>query len=674
MRLISFSFLSIILFASCDNNSKSTTTTLKSIDKSFMNTEVAPCMDFYEHASGIWSKNNPVPSTESKWSAFNEVIERNNKILKNILLTSGQQANEVEKGSNIQKIGTYFNLAMDTTKLDAEGVSAIKSQLELIDKIQSNNEIPVLLAQLHHMGVKGIFYFDIEQDMKINTQYISYVGQSGLGLPDKDYYFKDDENSKEIRTKYEAHINKMMELAGFNNNSAANIIAIETNLAEASMNRLERRNYEIQYNKMHVNDLVKMAPNFYWNDYFNQLNVKFDTIIVSQPKFIEKMNSMIKSVSVVDWKLYFTWHLLNATATKLSADFEQADFNFYQATLKGTKEMKPRWKRALSAVDGGMGELLGQEYVKVAFSEDAKKRLNGLVDNLLLAYEERIKNLEWMGEETKKEALKKLSTFTRKLGYPDVWKDYSNLTIENDSYVANYFRIRAFNNNKTYEKLGKPIDKTEWYMSPQTVNAYYNPVVNEIVFPAGILQPPFMDPEADDAILYGTIGAVIGHEITHGFDDSGSGFDADGNLKNWWTEDDLTNFKTRADVVVKHFEKFEPLPGVNVNGKLTLGENIADFGGLTVSYYAYQKSLEGKERTEIDGFTPEQRFFLAFGQVWKSNYTDEAMREQILTNTHTPSMYRVRGTLSLMPEFYEAFNCGEGTNMYRPDSLRVVIW
>ncbi|MBL4652788.1 MAG: M13 family metallopeptidase [Flavobacteriales bacterium] len=643
------------------------------IDVSLMDRAVQPCDNFYEYVAGTWVKNNPVPDTESRWSSFNELEKRNNVILKEILLQCSADAATAEKGSNIQKIGDYYNTAMDTIKRAEDGIMPIQNLLDKVSGLQSTEELPSLLAHFQKIGIQGLFRFSVYQDLKNNDTHICYVSQGGLGLPDKDYYFNADSNSVELREKYLVHINGLMDLADLGSDYSS-IMKMETDLASASMNRTEQRDTEAQYNKRSVTQLQEMSPSFNWNTYLSELGVTIDTLIVSQPVFFANMEKVINSYSLDEWKKYLNWGILNSTASKLSPELEAKDFEFYGTTLSGAKKMKPTWERTLKSINRGMGEVLGQEYVKVAFSQEAKDKVNELVDNFMEAYAVRIKGLPWMSDSTKEQALIKLSTFTRKLGYPDKWRDYSALNIEKDSHVQNGFRISEYRFNYSINKLGKEVDKTEWGMPPQMINAYYNPVINEIVFPAAILQPPFMDIEADDAILYGTIGAVIGHEITHGFDDKGSAFDAYGNLKNWWGEEDMDKFMTQAGLVVSHFEAYEPLKDVHINGQLTLGENIADFGGLTVSYYAYQASLEGKERIDIDGFTPEQRFFIAFGQIWKGNYTDEALLQQIRTNPHSPNPYRVLGTLSQMPEFYEAFGCKPGDEMHTADSVRAIIW
>ncbi|RMG76874.1 MAG: M13 family peptidase, partial [Bacteroidetes bacterium] len=640
----------------------STATYSKSVDTSAMETSVAPCNDFYTFSCGKWVKNNPVPPTEGRWTAFNEVRDRNEKILREILEKAAQNTN-APKGSNTQKIGDFYASVMDSVKRDEQGISPVKAYLDRIDNIQSVEEFPEFIAYLHTYAIHVPFSFGVEQDLKISDQYAAYVSQSGLGLPDRDFYFNEDPASVQIRELYKQHVNNLLNKAGFEGDYASVVMDIETQLAEASMNRTEQRDYAKQYNKMSVNQLQELTSGFDWKKYFSALNVSVDTVIVTQPAFMQKFNSLIGEIDLEDWKKYFRWHFLTTVAATLNSELEQENFAFYGTVLGGKKQMDPLWKRALRATNRGLGELVGQEYVKVAFSEEAKKRLNKMVDNLFAAFKERIESLDWMSEPTKKEALKKLSSIGRKIGYPDKWKDYSKLEITRDSYAENALRVRQFEFYRNLEKLGKPIDRSEWEMSPQTVNAYYHPLLNEIVFPAGILQPPFMDAQAEDPVLYATIGAVIGHELTHGFDDQGSRFDANGNMREWWTPEDRQRFMEKAAYVVKHYEKYEPLPGLHINGKLTLGENIADIGGLAIAYHAFQNSQKGKEKKEMYGYTPEQRFFIAFGQVWKSNYTEEALRQQVMTNPHSPNKYRVLGTLSFTPEFFEHFGCKEGDPM-----------
>ncbi len=568
---------------------------------------------------------------------------------------------------------------MDSVKLNADGFSPLKPELEKISSLKSTEDLIKLIAHHHQIGIGSFFGMEIEQDARQNDKYAIYLGQSGLGLPDRDYYLTEDQRSKTIREQYLMHVAKMFEMLG---NEAVNakkmahtVLKLETQLASASMTLVERRDPEKQYNKITYDSLKLIYPNLKFDLYFTENGLKdFSELIVAQPLFFKESESLINKIPLEDWKTYLQWHLIHESASKLNSDFENENFHFFGEILTGQKKKKQRWERALNVINGALGEVLGQEFVKEAFSEESKKRVNSMVDNLFASFEKHIKDLDWMSDETKKQALVKLSKINRKLGFPDQWRDYSALNIERDSYVMNFFRGNEFEFKRNLAKMGKPIDKTEWLMPPQTVNAYYNPIKNEIVFPAGILQPPFFTPDADDAVNYGSMGAVIGHELTHGFDDEGNKFDADGNLKNWWTEEDHKNFFAKANKVINQFNHYEALDSLFVNGNLTLGENIADLGGVAISFDAYQHSMEGKEKNNIDGFSPEQRFFISYGQVWKNNSRPESLRQQILTNPHSPENFRVIGPLSNNAEFQKAFGCSEGEAMIRPDSLRARIW
>ena len=677
IKLAGMSILSISLLTNCSNQKEENQVSeMKGVSVADMDTTVNPCDDFYLYANGTWIKNNPVPETESRWGNFNVVRDNNNKILKEILEKSA--ASPGETGTSSQKVGDFYYCAMDSVKLANEGIEPLKPELEKINAISSTDELIKITALHHKRGIGSIFSSGIDQDIKQSDKYICYISQDGLNLPDRDYYFRKDEKSTTIRTKYVEHITNMFGFLGSSPEEARKnaelVLKIETQLAEVSMDRVQLRDIEIQYNKMTYQDFTKSYSTIKWDLYFSELGYNVEELVVTQPDFFKKINTMITSTSLADWKVYLTWQLLHAVDHTLSPEIEQESFNFYATTLSGTKKMKPRWERSLSAVNNTIGELLGQEFVKVAFSAENKKRVNEMVDNLVLSYESHIKNLDWMSDETKERAIHKLKSISRKLAYPDKWKDYSALEIKRDSYLANWFRVEEFDFTDNISRLGKEVDKTEWHMPPQTVNAYYNPLLNEIVFPAGIMQPPFFTPDADDAVNYGSMGAVIGHELTHGFDDMGNKFDAEGNMKEWWSQEDRNQFNSKANVVVEQFDAYEPLDSLFVNGKLTLGENIADLGGVAISYDSYQMSLKGKERRTIDGFTPEQRFFTSYAQVWRGNYTEESLRQLVLTNPHSPGNYRVLGPLSNIPQFYEAFNCESGTNMVRADSIRAVIW
>ncbi|MES2690394.1 MAG: M13 family metallopeptidase [Bacteroidota bacterium] len=657
-------------------------TALKGVDVASMDKNVNPTENFYEYANGNWIKNNPIPSTESRWSSFNIVAERNNELLRTILETSAKT--KAAAGTSQDKVGKFYRVAMDTMKLEQQKFDALKKYFGQIDAISNKEELITRIAQLHKLGVGAVFGFEISQDVKKSDKYSPYIAQGGLGLPDKDYYLKTDERSQKIKEEYVKYTDAFMGMAdaemGIKHETdpqyGKKILAFETELAQACMSRTERRNMEVQYNPMAFDKLQGSTPQIDWNLYFNTIGLKKELAeyyIVMQPAYMAVVNKLMV-YDLNTWKMYLKWKLLNSTAPYLHKRVVDTNFGFYGTLLTGAKEQKPRWKRVIGHANGMIGELVGQEFVKVAFTPESKKRVNELVDNLSASFHARINSLEWMSPVTKTKAMEKLKSFTRKLGYPDKWTDMSKLAVTEDYYVNNVFSSSNFWFEFNLNKLGKPVDKTEWEMLPQTVNAYYNPVNNEIVFPAAIMQPPFFDPKADDAVNYGAIGAVIGHEFSHGFDDQGSKYDASGNLNDWWTENDRKLFDARTKLLVEQFNKFEVLDSVYVNGELTLGENIADLAGLTVAYDAYQRSLKIKPSGKIDGYTPEQRFFIGFGQVWRGHARPEFLRQQVVTDPHSPAQFRVLGTLSNMPEFYSAFGVKSGDKMYREETNRVKIW
>ncbi len=656
------------------NTGKNTGIDVANIDRS-----VKPTEDFYHFVNGNWIKNNPIPESERAWGSFNELDKTNKIKLKSILEAAA--ANKAAKpGSNEQKIGDFYAAAMDSVQLNKMGVTPLKEEFVAIDKIANTDDLAKAIGHLHTIGVGPLFAGYIGQDPKISTEYITQFYQGGLGLPDRDYYTKTDERTLGVQKSYVEHISNMFKLLGDNSETAdknaKTCFDIETSLAKASMTKVELRDPEKTYHKKTIKELDELTPNFNWKAYFDAVGVKGITnVIVGQPDFYTAMNSSLKSVLIVDWKTYLRWHLINEMAGRLSDNFVNEHFKFYGTILNGVPALKPRWKRSLEATDGSLGEALGKVFVDKYFTEASKKRVAQMVENLIAAYRVRINSRDWMSPETKKQAMTKLDKVMKKLGYPDKWRDYSPLNISRESYVQNYIRSNKYEFAFMVNKLGKPVDRTEWGMTPPTINAYYNPSLNEIVFPAGIMQPVFFNPEADDAVNYGSMGAVIGHELTHGFDDEGSQFDADGNLKNWWTDDDKANFKKKTDMLVKQFNNYVAIDSTHVNGELTLGENIADLGGLTISYYAFKKSLEGKPvPAKIDGFTAEQRFFLSWAQAWRINMRDKALRNQVLTNPHSPGNFRANGPPSNMQEFYDAFGVKEGDKMYRPKSERAEIW
>jgi len=651
--------------------------TTKPIDTQNFDTSVKPSEDFYQYVNGGWISKNPIPPDQSRWGSFNEVQERNFVILHDILENAAK--NSGETGSNIQKVGDFYFSGMDSAHIEEAGAKPLEAEFKRIDAIKDKTDLQAEIAHLHTIEIGVPFAFFIEQDAKNSTEEIAQLFQSGLGLPDRDYYTKTDDKSKDLREKYVTHLVNTFTLLGDDPSTAsANakiVMDLETRLANASMTRVDMRDPEKIYHKMSINDLAKLTQAFSWEKYFNDIGVKDPgKINVGQPDFMKEVSAMISDVPLPNWKTYLRWHLIGEYGNYLSSGFINEDFNFFGKTLTGQKELRPRWKRILVTVDGNIGEALGQLYVAKAFTPEAKARAVQLVANLRSSLHNRIENLAWMSETTKKQALKKLDAFTVKIGYPDKWRDYSSLKIDRGPYVLNVMRASEFEFKRNLNKIGKPVDRTEWGMTPPTVNAYYNPSMNEIVFPAGILQPPFFYADADEAVNYGGIGAVIGHEMTHGFDDEGRQFDAEGNLKDWWTSDDSAKYTQRTKLVEEEFDGFVAIDTLHVNGKLTLGENLADLGGLTVAYAALEKELKGKSHEKIDGFTPEQRFFLAFAQIWRANIRPEAQRMRLITDPHSPGRFRCIGPISNMIEFKQAFDIPDGSPMMRSADKRAKIW
>lgn len=651
---------------------------VKGFDRAQMDTSVDPTVDFYDYAVGGWLKNNPIPDEYSRWGSFELLAERNYKILRKILEDAANDTNAKE-GSIEQKVGDFYYTGMDTVQIEKDGYNPIKPELKSISEIKSLPDVYKEVAKLYLGGTSSMFRFYGSADEKNSEMVIAQISQGGLGLPDRDYYTKEDKHSKETREKYVEHMSKMFSLIGQDKATAEKnthtVMNIETRLAKSSMTRVERRDPDKTYNKMSLAKLKEMTPGFDWDAFFTGIGLsKPGDINVAQPAFFKEVAVMMKDVPVADWKVYLTWKLVDDAAPYLSSAFENENFAFNGKFLNGAKVLPERWKRVMHATSSVLGEDLGQLFVKETFPPDAKARAHKIVMNLLEAMGERIKALEWMSPETKEKALYKLKHYTVKIGYPDKWKDYSKLDIKRDSYAANLLRGSKFSVQRNLDKIGKPVDKTEWGMTPHTVNAYYNPTRNEIVFPAAILQPPFFNQEADDAINYGAMGAVIGHEVTHGFDDEGRKYDAEGNLKDWWTKSDNDKFKVRAQRIIDQFDAFVPVDTMHVNGSLTTGENIADLGGLTVAFTAFKKTKEYKEGKKIDGFTPAQRFFLSSAQVWKNNVRDKAAIYRLKVDPHSPGKYRVNGPFSNMPEFWKAFNVKEGDPMRNPPDKVVKIW
>ncbi len=633
-----------------------------------------PCDNFYEFAMGSWMKDNPIPAEYSSWGTFTQLRDNNLTAMRTIL-EAASKANAAT-GSNEQKIGDFYASCMDTTAIEAAGLEPISGELSAIDAIADRKSLDAAVAKLQQRGAGVLFRFSSGQDIKDSSRVIAQAGQGGLGMPDRDYYFRDDVKSKQLRADYEQHVAKMFALAGDAPDKAAaeakTVMTIETALAKASRTRVELRDPEKNYHPMPLSEMNALTPDWPWESYLHEIGAPaVEQVNVRQPEFFKEMNQQLSSVPPPDWKIYLRWHVIHANAPALAEKFVEENFDFYDRKLSGTKEMLPRWKRCVQSTDRNLGEALGQVYVDKYFPPAAKAHAKEMVNNLIAALREDIPSLSWMGPETKKEALAKLAAFTVKIGYPDKWRDYAKLPIDRSSYDANVRRSVEFEYARQLGKIGKPVDRGEWGMTPPTVNAYYSSSMNEIVFPAGILQPPFYNPNADDAVNYGGIGAVIGHEISHGFDDQGSKFDGKGNLHEWWTPDDRKNFTERGDCVVNQFNSYEVEPGLHQNGKLVLGESIGDLGGLTIAYAAYQRSIAGKRPRDIDGFTPEQRFFLGWAQVWGANQRAEAARLQTNTDPHPLARFRGNGPLSNMEAFAKAFGCKKGDAMVREQSCKI---
>jgi putative endopeptidase len=640
---------------------------LNAIDKT-----ADPCTDYYQYACGNWMKQNPIPADQSSWGRFDELFQNNQFILKDILEKAA--VGGANRDANTQKIGDFYGACMDEAAVEKNGLTPLKPQLDRIAALKNKAELPSFLAESHKNGFRSFFEFGSQPDFKNAQMVIAETDQSGLGLPERDYYFKDDAKSKELREKYVQHVTNMFVLAGDSKDKAAAkakaVMTLETALAKASMDVTSRRDPQKVYHKMSVQELGALSPAFDWNRYIKGIPApQFDALNVAVPEFVKGFNGVIQATSLDDIKAYLQWHALHDAHTFLPKKFVDENFEFYGKTLTGQAEIQPRWKRCVNVVDGDLGEALGKAYVDRAFGPQAKERMLAMVKNLEGAMHRDILDLPWMTEATKKQALVKLAAITNKIGYPDKWRDYSTVQIERSDLLGNDVRATAFEVHRQLQKIGKPTDKAEWGMTPPTVNAYYNPLENNINFPAGILQPPFFDMKVDEAINYGGIGAVIGHEMTHGFDDEGRQFDAEGNLKDWWTEADAKAFEQNAQCFVDEYSQFSPIDDVKLNGKLTLGENTADNGGLRIALMALGDAL--KEANTVEGFTPEQRVFLGFAQVWCENIRPEAARMYAQVDPHSPGRFRVNGVLSNMPEFQKAYGCKQGQAMVRAKQCRV---
>jgi putative endopeptidase len=660
----------------------------------YLDRSVPPGKDFYLFADGNWIKNNPVPADKSRWTSFGELAERNWFLIHSIL-EEAQADTDGPKNSPRREVGDFFASAMDTNRIDELGLKPLKADLKKIDALKSTKEMFQLLADFHERGIGGVFDVSFDPDAKDSSIYAYNLSQGGLSLPDRDYYLSD--KFSDVREKYRAHVTKMLTLLGEKPENAArdaaDVIKIETALAKASRTRVALRDPEKNYNKFSNQELLEKFPSIQWLAYFEasgitpiegpakaaktvSSGIPLSYEIVGQPEFFEQASTLLDQTPLSQWKTYLRWHLLHSSAPYLAKPFQEENFAFFQKVISGQEEQEPRWKRSAKILDRTIGEALGQLYVEKYFPPEARARMNELVGNLKAVFRDHLQKLDWMSEPTKVKALAKFERFTQKLGYPNKFRDYSSVEIRRDDLLGNVRRAAAFETRRQMVRIGKPVDRSEWFMTPETVNAYFNPSQNEIVFPAGILQPPFFDMSMDDAVNYGGIGMVIGHEITHGYDDQGRKFDADGNLHEWWTEEDAKKFEARAQKVVDEYDAFEILPGLHVNGKLTLGENIADLGGATIAYEALQRALakDPSKRKEINGFTPEQRFFLSIAQIWRTNIRESEARRLITIDPHAPGKFRSIGAIVNLQTFYDAFGIKPSDPMWRAPEERARIW
>ncbi|HET8752908.1 MAG TPA: M13 family metallopeptidase [Salinimicrobium sp.] len=653
------------------------------INLAYMDTTVRPQDDFFRYVNGMWLDSTEIPADKTTWGSFNELREKTDEDALS-LLQKAAESDSLDPKSDQAKAVYLYKTIMDTVTRNKQGIEPIKPFLAKIDSIQTKEDLQDYLTEMQMYGGGGFFSFGVRADAKNSDMNAAYLYPGGLGLPDREYYVSDDSDSKEKRELYKEHITKMLQYLGDSKEEAAesaeSILAFETNLAEPRFDKVERRDARLSYNPMSVKELQNKVPAINWNTYFEEIGAgEADTIIVTQPEYMAELQKTFASQNVEDWKEYLRWSLLNDAASMLTTDLERTNWEFYNKTLRGAQEQLPREERALATINGTIGEALGKLYVEEHFPAEAKKKAEEMIQNIIKAFETRINDLTWMSDSTKVKAIEKLGTINIKVGYPDKWKDYSDLVIvkaeDGGSYFQNMLNAAKWNVEDNISDLGEPVDKSEWFMSPQTVNAYYNPSYNEIVFPAAILQPPFYDYQADAAVNYGGIGAVIGHEISHGFDDSGARFDAEGNLNNWWTVEDLKKFETLGTSLADQYSATEVLDSVFINGKFTLGENIGDLGGLNAAYDGLQLHLqEHGNPGKIDGFTPEQRFFLSWATIWRTKMRDEALRNLIKTDPHSPGMVRAVAPIQNMDEFYKAFNITEEDSMWVAPENRVKIW
>mgnify|MGYP006203844563 FL=1 len=687
--IVAFSIALALGVSACSNNSTSVSDNSVSSDNivqgtaaqssgvtiANMDRSVAPQQDFFRFVNGNWLESTEIPADKARWGSFDELRENAEKQVLAIVQQLAER--EHANGSDEQKIADLYKSYLDEELVEVLGINPLRGELAAIDNLRNHQDLTELWGnwQRYRLGTPVVVY--VGQDQKQSDQYITGASQSGLGLPDRDYYLKDDARSVELLQKYQAYIALLWALAGFDNAEqvAANIVALEKQLAAAHWSRVQNRDRNATYNKLSVDELANLAPGFNWRAFLGAADLgEINELVVRQPSYFTAFAKLQRDTPVKQWQQYLKFHLLRSNANNLSQAFVDASFDFSGKTLNGLQEQRSREKRAVSLVDNNLGFMVGKKYVETYFKPEAKARMDHMIENLRSAFRRSIDELEWMSPVTKKQAQIKLAKFNTKIGYPDKWRDYSCVEIDAGDLIGNLRRSAECEYQRTIGRLGKPVDRSDWGMTPQTVNAYYSSTMNEIVFPAAILQPPFFNVEADDAVNYGAIGGVIGHEFTHGFDDQGRRSDGDGNLRDWWTEQDAAQFQQRAQLMVDQYSAFNPIDDLHLQGALGLGENIADLGGLTVSYKAYQDSLQGNSTSNIDGFSAEQRFFMGWAQVWRIKFRDEALRRQVITGPHSPGMYRVLGTLSNMPEFYQAFDVKPGDAMYRDEKVRVKIW
>jgi len=640
-----------------------------------MDAGVRPGDDFFSYVNGKWIAETEIPADKASYGGFGILRDEAQEDVKAIIEASA--TGDFAKGTDEQKVGDLYKSYMDMATRDAKGLTPIQAEFERIDALESRDQLSTYFAGANKRGYSVPFAIGQVADFKDPEHYMIYAWQGGIGLPDREYYFKDDATSADIRDKYVAHVEKMFDIAGVDNgaSAAAAIMALETRIADAHITKEAARDWPTNYNKVELDKLNEVMPNFDWAGYVEEAGIAdIDGLVLMMTSYFEGLDGIIAETDLDTWKTYLRWVALNDKAGTLNAALDKQNFEFYGKTLSGTEEQRAQWRRAVTAVNGLLGEVVGKVYVKKHFPPEAKERMLVLVGNLIEAYEFSIKELEWMSDETKVQALDKLYKFTPKIGYPDVWRDYSAIDIEADDLFGNIERATVAEYDRQIGRQGGLVDRSEWGMNPQTVNAYYMPPLNEIVFPAAILQPPFFNMEADDAVNYGAIGAVIGHEIGHGFDDKGSTFDGDGVMRNWWTEEDRSEFEKRTGQLVAQYGEYAPFDDLSVNGEFTLGENIGDLGGISIGLLAYKMSLGDEEPPIIDGFTGTQRVFLGYAQVWRNKYRDEALRQQIMTDPHSPAMYRANGAVRNVPEFYEAFDVADGDALYLAPEERVKIW